>query len=103
MLGLLLPIGRNTTHEKIKEWLVPMFAIWKSRQTSGLMSHVMMSLLSQIAKAHKDFDFKPYMHFVNKIIYLWVKGNLSEVGNKLSDLIQGTLLANITRFIIHTL
>jgi len=30
MLGTLLPVENNTTHEEINLWLKPMMALWKS-------------------------------------------------------------------------
>jgi len=46
MLGLLLPIEENTTHEEINIWLVPLMALWINRPSSGILNKVMIFLLS---------------------------------------------------------
>lgn len=63
----------------------------------------MFSLFSQIAKYHRDFNFEPYMKHTYKVIYMYIKGQLSSVDNKLADVIQGTLHKNMVRFMIHAL
>ena len=66
MLGLLLPVEENTTHEEINIWLVPMMALWANRPNWGLLNKVMIFLLSEVAKYHKDFDFGPHITFFYK-------------------------------------
>lgn len=44
----------------------------------------MIFLLAQIAKYHKDFDLGPYMQFIYKSFYQWVKGSFSDVSNLLA-------------------
>jgi hypothetical protein len=64
---------------------------------------VLITLFAQVAKYHKDFDFSLEMPFVYKVIYLYIKGSLSEIGNKLAETIHGTMAKQIVRFIVHTL
>jgi len=46
MLGTLLPVEDNTTHEEINIWLGPMMALWKSWPVSGILSKVMFTLIA---------------------------------------------------------
>ena len=43
------------------------------------------------------------MKLAYKIVYMYIKGQMSQVENKLADLIQGTLHRNMIRFMIRTL
>lgn len=89
MLGTLLPVEDNTTHEEINIWLGPMMALWKSWPVSGILSKVMFTLIAQITKYHWDFDISIHMKFIYKQVYNWVKGNFSNIENKLADVLPG--------------
>jgi len=43
------------------------------------------------------------MKFIYKQIYNWVKRNLSDIGNKLADVLPGMIERQIVRVIINTL
>ena len=85
LIGLLMPCNSSVTNEEISLWLKPLMALWESRATSGVLGHVMFSLLSQVAKYHKDYDFTSFMPLIYKVIFLFVKGSLSIVENKLVE------------------
>jgi hypothetical protein len=91
MLGMLLPVDSNTTHDEINMWLVPLMGLWESRPVNGVLFKVMVFLLSQVAKYHRDFDFGPHMSFIYREVFNWVKGKIPEQQSDISTVIPGAM------------